>query len=142
MGRSVYKVRPSDLSAAVREILDEEAEGLGEAVEAAVADTCGGLADDLQSRSARLFGSGEYARGWTKSVNRNGLHSAGTVYNAGPHAWLSPMLENGHAVWVNAGSPPGNRAVPTGKRTPAKRHIEPAWGDALRDFDGRLKRDV
>lgn len=142
MAHSTYRVGPSGLSSAVREILKEESETVGQAVEGAVADTCDELAGDISSRASSLFGgTGAYARGWTDSVNRNGASTVGVVYNGGRDGSLAHLLEYGHELYVNAGKPPGNHAVHAG-RVAGRAHIEPAVKESGEYLDRRLARDL
>lgn len=142
MARSTYRVGPSGLSGAVRDILREESELVGRSVEGAVADTCDELADDIGRRAASLFGgTGAYAGGWTDTVNRNGADTVGVVYNGGPDRSLAHLLEYGHELYVNAGRPPGNRTVHAG-RVEGRPHIAPAVKESGDYLDRRLRRDL
>lgn len=73
-----------DLMAAIRPVQDKSAEGLSK---------------DVKTSATSLFGSGKYADGWT--WKRQG--DATVVYNAGKHASLSHLLENGHMVVDRSG---------------------------------------
>lgn len=142
MARSTYRVGPSGLSGAVRDILRGESELVGRSVEGAVADTCDKLAGDIGQSAASLFGgTGAYASGWTDTVNRNGADTVGVVYNGGPDRSLAHLLEYGHELYVNAGRPPGNHAVHAG-RVEGRPHIAPAVEDSSEYLDRRLRRDL
>ena len=139
-----YRVQAGRLSEAVRDVLREERDDLAETVEGVVADTSERLRGGVAERAGSLFGgTGAYARGWTASVNRSGLDSAGVVYNGGKHAGLAHLLENGHAVFVPKRQPGGGyRAEPTGRRVEGRKHIGPAFDDAVRYMDKRLRDEI
>lgn len=139
-----YRVQAGRLSEAVRDVLREERDDLAKTVEGVVADTSKHLQRSVAARARALFkGTRAYARGWTTSVNRSGFDSAGVVYNGGEHASLARLLENGHAVFVPKRQPGGGyRAEPTGRRVEGRKHIGPAFDDAIRYMDKRLKDEI
>lgn len=71
----------------------------------------------LKAESRRQFGNGEYAKGWTRKLEKGRLRVAATVYGKKPTSSLAHLLENGHVTRNGTGR--------TYKPTPAYVHIEP-----------------
>lgn len=72
---------------------------------------------------------GDYAKNWTsKSFNNYGEAKKQTIHNA-KHYRLTHLLEYGHITR-------------NGKRTKARKHIEPAEKEAVEEFSKEVERGI
>lgn len=82
-------------------------------------------AQTLRQQSKNTFGgTGEYAKGWTSTVETGRVSAQGTIYNKSPG--LPHLLENGHALRG-------------GGRTPGIPHIKPVEEALVREFESKVK---
>lgn len=70
----------------------------------------------LRQASRDQFGSGDYAKGWTRKVEKGRLQVYATVYGKKPTYALAHLLESGHVTRNGTGR--------TYKPTPAYPHIQ------------------
>lgn len=70
----------------------------------------------LKASSRAQFGSGDYAKGWTRKIERGRVNVYATVYGNKPTYALAHLLEYGHVTRNGTG-----RTFP---RTPAYPHIQ------------------
>lgn len=69
----------------------------------------------LKQSSAAAFGSGEYAAGWTRTLEKGRMRTVATVHGKKPTYSLAHLLENGHVT--------KNGTHRTFRSTPAHPHI-------------------
>ena len=112
------RIRISDLSKVVNEVLKEYSKGLVDAYNEMAKKEAEKTADDLQKTSPKR--AGKYAKGWTYKKIRTDAFGADeyVVFNESRPGLTHP-LEHGHPVRVVAGGPIVGRA----EKIP---HIEPA----------------
>lgn len=119
------KVKPDKLSDAITDILNEYQAEETITMDEAVKKVSKAGAKELRAASRRTFGgTGQYAKGWTSTVE-TGDHSAqGTIYNEKVPG-LPHLLEHGHA----------KRG---GGRTEGRPHIKPIEEQVVAQFEEEL----
>lgn len=90
------------------EVLDDVFETVDEVAKEAVTR--------LRQTSSAQFGNGDYAKGWTKKLEKGRVSAYATVYGKKPTYALAHLLENGHVTRNGTGR--------TYARTPAHPHIQ------------------
>ena len=91
------------------EVMDDVFEAIDEVSKEAV--------KRLRTESRAQFGSGDYANGWTRTLEKGRLRVYATVHGKKPTYQLAHLLEHGHVTRNGTGR--------TFKPTPAHIHIEP-----------------
>jgi len=87
-----------DLEQAVQKVLKEYSLEVGDEVYEAIQDVTKETVKKLKAESTSKFGSGEYSKGWTKTIERIRLTVEATVHGKKPTYSLAHLLENGHAL--------------------------------------------
>lgn len=143
VSRKTYRCTLDQLDGVLAEIMADETRELEKTAASAIVQTARECRDDLESRARSLFGgTGAYASGMAVSANEHGLDTSAAVYNAGPDAPLGHLLENGHAIVVNRGGSGPKRMAATGKRVAGRPHWKPAFDDAVKKLDRRLRDEL
>ena len=129
----VRRVDASRMWATVDEAVGEAVGEVAAQTQAAVAKVGRQARKDVRANASRVFGgTGEYARGWECSVWKAGLNTSAIVHNE-TQPTLAHLLEYGHEQFVYG--------RPTGRRTPGRPHLEPAFQDGVRDLEELMRRD-
>ncbi len=114
------RVKPIDLSKAIKEILDQYGDSVYTVLAESVKEVADEATEKLQSVSRFAPGghpAGAYSKDWTNEEFPDGrLKTKRVVHNMG-HYRLSHLLEKGHVTRNGTGR--------TYRRTPAYPHIEP-----------------
>lgn len=84
---------------------------------------------ELQSRSPKAPGGGEYARSWDKKPTAKGM----VVYNKG-HYMLTHLLEFGH---VSA-----NQYGVYSKRVAARTHVKPVETEMIQKYINQIRKEI
>lgn len=100
MGRTKQKVTVNDFAAAVSEILQKCNEQVGYVTTEALIDTANEARRVLRSTAPKKkHKGGKYQRGFNWKLERYaGGGKVVHIWNAGQHASLAHLLENGHAT--------------------------------------------
>lgn len=123
------KVPIDGLDTAIKDILAEYAQGIGETVDAAVKDVAKAGAKALRQEAKRSFGgTGAYAKGWTSKVIKGEHGSQGVIYNKDLPG-LPHLLEYPHLTR-------------SGKRTSGKIHIQPVEEAIVKKFENVIIQGV
>lgn len=117
------------LDSAVQKILDDYAKGILTSMDE-VATKIGTKAAAAVKANARASfgGSGKYAGGWTKQVEKTRLGITVTVYNKAAPG-LAHLLENGHAKTG-------------GGRVAGKAHIAPVETEVVKEYQEKIENVV
>lgn len=119
------KVPTDRLTEAVDKILEEYGDNVQENLDEIVKQMSKKGAQTLRSQSKNTFnGTGQYAKGWTSTVETGRVSAQGTIYNKTPG--LPHLLEFGHALR-------------NGGRTRAKPHIKPVEEKLVKEFESKVK---
>lgn len=119
------KKTPVDkLAEAVEKALQEYAEDVTQSTKELVRNVAKKGAQSVKQSSAGTYGSGQYSRGWTSTVEETRLGATGIIYNKTPG--LPHLLENGHA----------KRG---GGRVSGRPHIGPVEEELVKDFPKELE---
>lgn len=86
-----------------------------DALDDAVKETSAEAVKRLRASSRAAFGSGDYAKGWTRTLNRGRVHVDATIHGRKPTYMLAHLLEYGHVKANGTGR--------TGGRVDARSHI-------------------
>lgn len=116
------------LNQEINKILEEYEDEIEESLLTVVKKISQKGAKALRDESKRKFpkGTGEYARGWKATVEKEKRKANGVIHNA-KKPWLAHLLENGHA----------NRG---GGRTPPHVHIKPVADAIEKEFTAEVEK--
>ena len=88
----------------------------------------------LKAKARAVFGSGPYAKGWTRKLNKERLSSNAVVYGKAPTYRLAHLLENGHVI--------RNGTKRVFGRTRAFEHIAPVEEWAVEELEEEIVHRV
>lgn len=107
-------------------------------VSEAINETSKEAVKKLRTESRAKFGKGEYAKGWTRKLEKGRVRVVATVYGKKPTSSLAHLLENGHVTKNGTGR--------TFRPTPEHIHIEPinqwAMDDAVDRAVSKLEKRI
>ena len=124
------KISADSLADTVRQLLEEYGEDAMDALNESLDEVSKEAVSRLKkaSRSA-VNGTGEYAKGWTKTVIKGRLASSATVHGKKPTYSLAHLLEHGHATRNGTGR--------VFQDTPGHEHVDPVNEWAQREIVDR-----
>lgn len=115
-----------NLDTAIKKILDDYAKGILTDMETVVKKIGTKAVSSVKANARASFGgSGKYAGGWTKQVDKTRLGITVTVYNKAVPG-LAHLLENGHAK-VGGG------------RVAGRPHIAPVEQEIVKEFEEKIE---
>ena len=85
-----------DFSQTVKAILDRFNYDVYEVLDESVKETSAEAVKRLRASSRAAFGSGEYAKGWTRTLNKGRVHVDAVIHGKKPTYQLAHLLEFGH----------------------------------------------
>ena len=118
-----------NLDKQMREILDQYALQVNDAVKEAVTDVAKESVKNLKKTSPKRKGGGDYAKGWKYQVESGRLTNSATVYGGKKTYPLAHLLEHGHLMR-------------NGKRGGQRIHIKPVEDWAKEELEKRIRQEV
>lgn len=106
-------------SAVLMEIAEDCVSANDEALRRNVQLAGNATANELRNGALTPAVSGEYAAGWSKTTEKDGIGFVKVVIHNKKKPGLTHLLEKGHEKWIHG--------VDTGERVPAYPHIESAY---------------
>lgn len=119
-----------NFAATVERYLNQYGAAALDAVSEAVEEVSTEAVKKLRTESAAAYGSGEYSKGWTRTVERGRMTTTAIVHGKKPTYRLAHLLEYGHVSKNGTGRTFGT--------VPGRAHIEPVATWAAEEAADRI----